>query len=104
MEELKIIMETIGAATGAAKDFGIFWLAIRLLEIIFQYVLGAAIVFVIYRTVENIITRVSAATFATEIKDYIFPDSIGDSLRSREKKEIMKIIKRGMRTITDNKL
>jgi energy-converting hydrogenase Eha subunit E len=97
LEELRIIMETIGTATGAAKDFGILWLVIRLLETVLKYTLGAVAIFAAYRTIENIITRVSAASFATMIKDVIFPNSIGDSLRASEKKEIIKILNRAIR-------
>ena len=66
LEELKVIMETLGTATGAAKQFGVFWLSIELIKVVLGYALGGAALYSVVRIIHKIISTLKDAADETE--------------------------------------
>ena len=99
LEELKVIMETLGTATGAAKQFGIFWLSIQLVEVVFGYVLGGAVLYSIVKIIHRVVTvlkdNADEVAFVYSLRMLVEPNTTGD-LYSFHKNNIFKAVKRGM--------
>jgi hypothetical protein len=97
LEQLKIIMETIGAATGAAKTFGIFWLAIQLVRIIFTFSLLGGVAIGIYKTIRYLIDKTSAEnSFIKSLRQVACPDYAYGNVRQSQKTEIFNAVLRGV--------
>jgi len=92
-------METLGTATGAAKQFGIFWLSIQLVEVVFGYALGGAVLYsivkIIHRIITNIKDSVDEVAFVHSLRRLVLPDTTG-ILYASQKNEIFNAVKRGM--------
>ena len=99
IEELKVIMETLGTATGAAKQFGVFWLSIELVKVVLGYALGGAALYSVVKIIHKIISSVKEATdeveFVYSLRRIVDPTATG-TLWSSQKNDIFKVIKRGM--------
>jgi len=98
MEELKMILEMIANTTGAAKQFGITWLIIHGLEVLFSYALGGAAILGAYKLANKGILVGRDSTFAAGLRAYVCPDKNYGKLTRDEKDSIISAIKRGLNT------
>ena len=96
MEELKLILETVGQATGAAKQFGIFWLSIYAVKVLGGYVLGGGAVYGAYRLGKMGIAIAIDHSFATSLRGIVCPSQNYGSLTIAEKDRIVEAVKKGM--------
>ena len=101
LEQLKAIMETIGIATGAAKTFGIFWLAIQLIKVLVGYSLVAAVIFTFYKIINRLISSVhdvsNGVSFLKVLRSFVVvTENNYGTVTNHEKDMILKAIKFGM--------
>lgn len=97
IEELKMVMETLGVATGAAKQFGIFWLAIELFKVVLAYSLGATAMFVFMKISYKILALVRENSFALSLRQIVSPESAYGAMTTSEKTAIIGVLKRGLK-------
>jgi len=104
IEELKIIMETLGTATGAAKQFGIFWLSIECARLVFAYVLGGAGLYAFVQIIHKIINAIKDSNdeveFAYSLRRMVLPKAYG-SIYEHEKLLIAEAVQRGIKASKD---
>lgn len=97
VEEIKIIMEMFGTATGAAKQFGLVWLGIELLKQIFAYTLGGAVIFLTARLLGQLVQVIQEESFAKTMRRMVVnPDDAWGKVTSTEKKMILNALRRGL--------
>ncbi len=89
IEELKIIMETLGVATGAAKQFGILWLSIELVKVVFAYAIGGALIFVAAKLLGKLVAIVQEQ--AREVLPNSLKTEIVTTANLREWRHIFKL-------------
>ena len=101
LEQLKAILETIGGATAAAKQFGIFWLGVVLLKSLFHYALIGGLLVILYKVGYRIIVSCQEISFARSLRQIVQPENAYGDMRSSEKAAIVEAVKRGIQKATD---
>ena len=97
LEQLKVIMETIGVATGTAKTFGIFWLIIQLLKFIFGYSLGGGIALGAYKIISRVVRSfVEEESFGKALRQIVDSERAYGSFTRGERENIINLVKLGM--------
>ena len=92
IDELKIIMETLGQATGAAKSFGFYWLTIELLKVIFTTGLVGSSLLIVYKSSSKIILSMSRAK---SIRDIVLPENAYGDITTYEWSQVLKFMLEG---------
>ncbi len=96
LDELKIIMETLGTATGAAKQFGIFWLGIELLKVVLGYTLGGIGIFVAAKIIFKFMSTIQTDnSFIKTLRRIINPNDDWGPVIDSEKEEILEAVRLG---------
>lgn len=103
LEELKVIMETLGTATGAAKQFGLFWLGIELIKTIFAYALGGAVILVAWKLVSKVVISIQEQSFVRSLRYLVRTDMAYGAITIEEKTEILSVIKKGLISLEEEK-
>jgi hypothetical protein len=96
IEQLKLILETVGTATDGVRDFAIAWLAIEAAKYVLGYAVGAACLVATYKIMMRLIGALRENMFAKEIRNLVCPELPYGEITDREKREIMEVVKAGM--------
>lgn len=97
IEQLKLIVSTIGNAADGARDFAMAWLLIEAGKALLGYLIGAAGIVALYKVASNLVHLWRESLFATEIRNMVLPHDAWGPITNFEKEKIMETLRAGMR-------
>ena len=95
LEQLKMILETIGAATGAAATIGKWLVARMFIDMIIGYAVGFTALTMLYKCVSHAVKSIRDNCFSHKLREIVLPGASGDIYES-EKTAIINVIKKGL--------
>lgn len=95
LENLQLILETINATTGDAKQVAMLWLGIQALETLGWISLLGGAIFGVYRLIRKCYIDEGFESYVKSLREIVMPEESGVVIQ-RECRAITEAVKRGM--------
>ncbi len=94
IEQLKLILQTVEATTGNAKDVAVYWLVLEGAKALLDYGIWFGVLYASFKTAEQLVSLIPNR--AAELRDMVLPRMAGTHVTAGEISEVKAVILKGL--------
>jgi hypothetical protein len=95
IEQLKLILQTVEATTGNAKDVAVYWLALEGGKAVLDYAIAGAAIYAVFKVVTRL-TSYIPTPFEKRMRDIVIPHMSGTVVVDSERRQIESALRKGL--------